>query len=60
MFASNDGFYAVLRTNKEFMVADVFGEGVASDLQVQGLKPEHSLYLEFHRQRVFQGNGASL
>lgn len=34
--------------------------GVVSNLQVQGLKPEHSLYLEFHRQRVFRGNGASL
>ena len=34
--------------------------GVGSDLQIQGLKPEHSLYLEFHRQRVFRGNGASL
>ena len=34
--------------------------GVSSDSRVQGLKPEHSLYLEFHRQRVFRGNGASL
>ena len=34
--------------------------GVAADSHVQGLKPEHSPYLEFHRQRVFRGTGACL
>lgn len=33
--------------------------GVGSDSRIQGLKPEHSLYMEFHRQRVFRGVGAS-
>ena len=33
--------------------------GVAADSYVQGLKPEHSPYLEFHRQRVFRGTGVS-
>ena len=31
--------------------------GVGKDSRVQGLKPEHSLYMEFHRQRVFRGVG---
>lgn len=34
--------------------------GVGPDSRIQGLKPKHSLYLEFHRQRMFRGNGASL
>ncbi len=34
--------------------------GVGPDSRIQGLKPKHSLYLEFHRRRVFRGNGASL
>lgn len=32
---------------------------VSIDSRVQGLKPEHSHYMEFHRQRVFRGAGAS-
>lgn len=33
--------------------------GICSDWRVQGLTPEHSLYMEFHRQQVFRGIGES-
>ena len=33
--------------------------GVGPDSRIQGLKPEHALYLEFHRKRVFRGTRPS-